>query len=107
MQNLLYAWPLVAHLVLVADAVPHWDMTGSCRSAPTAGSKEQAAERYKSCLEFEHKSRDQLGKNWSQYPLGDRIKCVDSIKWFSPTYSELLTCLEMKQDLKKSGRPEL
>jgi len=50
-------------------------------------------------MEFERQSRETLLKNWTKYSALDRAKCVESIKSFEPTYSELLTCLEFKRDL--------
>ena len=33
--------------------------------------------------------------------LVDRANCVKAVKGFEPTYTELLTCLEMARDVKK------
>ena len=96
----LFAWPLAAHLVAVADGVPKLDVTPSCRGAAQAGYIATTDERLKSCVDTEHRTRDQLDKTWSGFPAGDRAWCVSSIKGFQPTYSELATCLEMKRDLR-------
>ena len=37
----------------------------------------------------EQKTRDKLAGEWSSFTATDRIKCVESIKWSEPTYSEL------------------
>ena len=60
-------------------------------------------ERLKSCLASEQKTREKLASEWSSFPAGDGIKCVESIKWFEPTYSELAACLEMAKDVKSGG----
>ena len=99
----LLALPLLAQLVMVADGVPHWDITKSCRGAPAVGTAGQIKDLYKHCIEFEHGARETLAKNWSGYSKTDREVCIGSIQWFEPTYSELLTCIEMKRDLKKGA----
>jgi hypothetical protein len=83
----------------VADGVPHWDLTASCRAAGTAGYSQTPSERVTSCLASEQRTREELNKYWSTYPAEDRIGCVKSLT-FSPTYTELLTCLEMRRDVR-------
>jgi hypothetical protein len=41
-------------------------------------------------------TREQLSKIWSQIPIGSRQLCTDVATGFSPSYVELLTCLEMQ-----------
>jgi hypothetical protein len=88
--------------IAVADGVPNWDVTASCRGA-AAGYADQADDRLKSCLNSEQRAREKLESDWSTFPAADRIRCVGSIKWFEPTYTELTTCLEMSRDVKSGG----
>jgi hypothetical protein len=74
----------------VADSVPSWDLTASCRAAGLAGYSQTPDERVKSCLASEQRTREELTKHWSTYPAEDRIGCVKSLA-FSPTYTELVT----------------
>src|SRR5262249_14159719 len=83
----------------VADGVPSWDVTASCRVSIAFG--QTPTERLNSCLATEQRTREELNKNWSTFPAADRIACVKSLT-FSPTYTELATCLEMRRDLKNS-----
>jgi hypothetical protein len=83
----------------VADSVPSSDLTASCRAAASAGFSEAPSERVTSCLASEQRTREELTKNWSNFPAEDRIGCVKSLT-FSPTYTELLTCLEMRRDVR-------
>jgi hypothetical protein len=53
----------------------------------------------KTCLAGEERTRDNLNKNWSTFPAADRSACVKSLT-FSPTYTELATCLEMRSQVK-------
>ena len=85
--------------IAIADGVPRWDVTKSCRGAATAaGEGKEGADRFKSCLASEQKTREGLQTNWTKFPAGDRIKCIQSIQWFEPTYTELAACLEMYRD---------
>jgi len=40
----------IAVNVTVADNLPNWDVTASCRGAASSGYVEQSTERLKSCL---------------------------------------------------------
>jgi hypothetical protein len=94
-----FALPLATHLIIsVADTAPKLDVTASCRAAAVAAN---ATDRMQSCLASEQKIHDQLVKDWSGYPSVDRAHCVKAVKAFEPTYTELLTCLEMARDVKK------
>jgi hypothetical protein len=90
----------------VAEGVPNWDLTASCRAAGSAGFSQTPSERVKSCLASEQRTREELTKNWSNFPAEDRIGCVKS-QTFSHTYTELLSCLERRQHVKnlRDGKP--
>ncbi len=84
---------------VAADTVPSWDVTASCRGAASVAYSQTASERLTSCLASEQRTREELNKNWSTFPADDRVGCVKSLT-FSPTYTELVTCLEMRRDVK-------
>src|SRR5262245_27729928 len=92
----------------VADGVPSWDLTASCRAAGSIGGSDATPdERKKICLATEQRTREELNKNWSTFPAADRIGCVKSLT-FSPSYTELVTCLEMRsqvRNLRGDARP--
>ena len=90
------------HKKASADGVPNWDMTPSCRSAANAANAGTADERRKACIESEEGTREKLVVDWSLYPAAERTRYIGSIKWFSPTYTELVTCLEMYGDVRKA-----
>jgi len=84
----------------VADGVPSWDLTASCRAAGSIGGYGGTPdERMKACLATEQRTREQLNTNWSTFPAADRTGCVKSLT-FSPSYTELATCLEMRSQVK-------
>jgi hypothetical protein len=84
------------------DGVPNWDLTASCRAAAEVAYPGQAGDREKACIESEHNTREKLAVNWSTFPAEERTKCIKSIEWFSPTYTELAACLEMYGDVKRA-----
>ena len=83
----------------VADSVPNWDLSASCRTAASLGFGGTPSDITQSCLASEQRTREELNKKWTTFPAEDRIGCVKSMT-FSPTYTELLTCLEMRRDVK-------
>jgi hypothetical protein len=86
------------------DSVPNWDVSTSCRGAAEAGFVQDTAANLKRCVESEQHTREVLSKDWSSFPAADRAKCVKT-QTFSPTYSELATCLEMNRDLRNAAKP--
>ena len=93
--------PLAASWIAAADGVPNLDVTRSCRGAAAASYVDQTKERLKSCLDSEQRTRELLDQKWSTFSAGDRVFCLGSIKGFAPTYTELVTCLEMRRDVQK------
>jgi len=87
-----------------SSGVPDWDVTTSCRGAAEAGFTQDTSANLKRCLDSEQRTREQLTKDWSTFPAADRVKCVKT-QTFSPTYSELATCLEMSRDLRNDAKP--
>lgn len=77
-----------------AEGVPTIDIGPSCRAA-SAGILKQDAE---ACRRSELAARDDLAKRWSSFPAADRGSCYRLTTTGTPgTYTELLTCLEMRQ----------
>src|SRR5215468_11849644 len=77
------------------NGVPNWDVSSSCRAAAKVAYTQDASEREKSCMEGENRTREKLIADWSTFPAEERTRCIKSIEWFSPTYTELVACLEM------------
>jgi hypothetical protein len=97
-----FALPVVLQLSAVADGVPNLNVTPSCQGAAKSGYISTTEDRLKSCLNSEMDTRKKLEQDWPTFPAADRVNCMDSIKGFQPTYSELATCLEMKRDLRNT-----
>ena len=84
------------------DGVPNWDVSSSCRAAAKVAHTQDASEREKSCMEREIRTREKLAADWSTFPAEERSRCIKSIEWFSPTYTELVACLEMYGDVRRA-----
>ena len=89
---------LGSQVVLAADRVPQLDFTLSCKSAgtgslmgPSAGTRNA-----QSCEQDERDARNKLDQVWTSYAAPERDRCTRlSTLGGSPSYVELLTCLEI------------
>ena len=112
MPALLPVLLLSSQITLAADPVPKFDIGPSCQAAgATSGmtTRDRAA-----CEHDEINARAALEKEWSQVSPPDKAHCVRLVTLGgSPSYVELLTCLEMAKQVKElpaanqmdSGRP--
>jgi hypothetical protein len=90
-----------AHLtIVVADPVPAFNVEPSCRAAASGdiGIKQDLSV----CLDDEKGAREQLVKEWSGFASDDKGLCTRLAgTGGTPTYTELLVCLEMARDARK------
>ncbi len=88
-----------AHLLLVSDTVPQLNITPSCQAAAKAAVTLNRS--VESCVRSENEARDKLQQEWSQYTDEQQGHCVRlSSLGGSPSYIELLTCLEIDKQSK-------
>jgi len=83
-----------------AQGVPTINFAPSCRAAalPTLG----LSQDYDSCRKSEEAARELLVQQWASFNAADRASCYRLTTIGTPgTYTELLTCLEMKRDARK------
>jgi hypothetical protein len=87
---------LLATVVLVADSVPTFNVQSFCRRVAEMA---RPVANPDVCLRNEQEARDQLVRQWTQFPPADRSYCrrLATIGG-DPTYTELLTCLELQRD---------
>ena len=86
--------------IAVQNTVPNIDVGPSCRAA--ASGSLGITQNLDSCLKAEQDARAQVAKEWSEFTAGDRATCIGLATLGAPTtYTELLTCLEMKRDVRK------
>jgi hypothetical protein len=80
----------------VPDKVPTFDIDHTCQ---TEGSSVVPPDR---CTRDETKARDQVQAEWPQFVAADKATCTRTTSTSeTPSYVELLTCLEMARDAKK------
>jgi hypothetical protein len=90
---------VASHVGLVADVVPNFNITPTCR-ADLSGNG--------ACRRDEEDARRKLQQRWNQYSRAQRESCVDlSRLGGDPSYVELLTCLEMAQQVRKLPKDEM
>jgi hypothetical protein len=80
----------------VADGVPVFDVTRSCKLdlAATAGLTD--AQSQKACVNDEKRAQQQLRTQWSKFSASSKAECIpqESIGGV-PSYVSLQTCLQM------------
>jgi len=114
-RHLLYAFValaigLHAPLAAPADGVPKLNVEPSCRAAADAaamGALPGANMRdLASCMRDEDEARDTLSTEWAQFSARDKQRCVSETQTGgSPSYVELLVCLEMIRDASGQENP--
>ena len=83
-------------IVAVADGVPKFDISRSCKLDVAATAGLTVDQSIKSCMNDEQQARQQLAGQWSKFPASSRASCTsqESIGG-TPSYVSLLTCLQM------------
>jgi hypothetical protein len=100
MKSLLALLFIVSATIAAAQGVPAIDIAPTCRAA-AAGST-GVNQDYDSCRKSEEAARDILVQQWNNFLAADRGSCFRLTTTGTPgTYTELLTCLEMKRDARK------
>jgi len=104
------ALALVAQLtVAVADGVPRYDLKPLCRGITQQGGmslfpnqNQSAPKDYKRCISSEMAVRRQLVKLWPTFKASNKANCIgESSAGGLPSYTGLLSCLQMAQDASK------
>ncbi len=94
-------------MIQVADTVPRYDVRSTCRKAVALASGGEGNRTVENCMAAEEGSRKDLAKSWAKAPTAERTQCIGTVAiGGSPSYVELLTCLEMMRDLRKHQEDE-
>ena len=83
-------------VVAVADRVPVFDVSRSCKLDVAATTGLSIDQSLKNCVNDENRARQQLVSQWSKFSALSRSQCLplESIGG-TPSYVSLLTCLQM------------
>jgi hypothetical protein len=86
---------VVSSAAFAADKVPSFDIARECSfEGSVLGNQQQ-------CIQDEKQARDQLQKEWSQFPANDKRQCQDTATMAgTASYVEFITCLEMARDVR-------
>ena len=86
------------------NGVPYLDVKTSCSDAQKfssgTGDKNSA---FKGCMQDEMNAKGELAKRWSSFKGKDKQDCVEQSRNPSPSYVEVLTCLEMDSGSLQNG----
>jgi len=103
LSAIMLAAPLT--FVAVADQIPTFDVHPTCQGAhATAGAGGRGSDV---CIKSELSARDDLAKQWAEFPEADRTRCVHVTNMTQmPSYVQVLTCLEMARDARQLNARE-
>ena len=88
-------------MVAFADEVPTYDVRATCRGE----AQDVATSRTTACVTQEQKARETLVSQWGQFAPESRTTCIQAQAGFSPSYVELLTCLQIAREVKGLPSP--
>jgi hypothetical protein len=93
-------------LFTVADNVPALNVEAGCRAAAKMGDSLSLDATLRQCLADENSARGQLEKQWTQFPLALRQRCLATTETGGdPSYVEVLVCLQMGRDAAQMEDP--
>jgi hypothetical protein len=82
-------------IVLAADKVPELNVDQSCRAAGATGVRATVDQNDRACRRNEQDARGKLDQGWGQFSADEGSHCLRlSTYGGTPSYVELLTCLE-------------
>jgi hypothetical protein len=94
-------------LINVADTVPRYDVTTTCRKAIVLAGEGPEGRSVESCVAGEEAAREDLDKQWAELPTGERTQCIGTMAVGGPpSYVELLICLEMMREARTYHQEE-
>lgn len=90
-----------------ADDVPVLNVDQVCRGiaqqAASPGERGGPDLSLEQCIASEQKNRQRLVKQWSTFAPADRTECVgEATAGGESSYTDLLTCLQMTQDVRNN-----
>jgi hypothetical protein len=88
-------------LINVADAIPRYDITRTCRAAVAMTTGAGQGRTVENCVTGEQAARKDLEKHWVAAPAAERTQCSGTVAVggaHAHSYVELLICLEMMRD---------
>ena len=88
-----------------AGDVPTLNVERMCREAAAADPTIDYG--LKRCIDTEHAARDELAKQWKDFPAKDQQECTAvATMGGSASYVQLITCLELNRDVRQARARE-
>jgi hypothetical protein len=85
--------------IAAGEPMPAINSEAFCRSAAV---RAQPIASIDACMDDERRAHDQLIRQWKEFSAGDKADCVPlTLTGGTPTYIELLTCLELRRDTRR------
>ena len=87
-----------------SDDIPTLDVNPVCHGIAMQRELEEGLQQtsFQQCVRSEQDTREQLKKEWSTFTTADKSDCVALAKsGGEPSYTELITCMEMARDVRK------
>jgi hypothetical protein len=92
-------------VLMVADELPNINVEASCKAVEGFGLA--IPHTLESCVRDETAAQTELKQKWTSYPAADRSRCVAETMVGDPSYVDVLTCLQMAQDVEAMKTPLL
>ena len=107
-QALLVAFAIAGAGVARADDVPELNVDPVCRGiaaqASTVSEKGGPDLAFSQCVKSEQAERQKLVNEWGTFMPSDKANCIGSEQSTLPSYTGLVTCLEMARDVRKLNK---
>jgi len=89
-----------------ADSLPTLNVEAGCRAAAKMGDQLSLDTTLRQCLADERGARNELEKQWVQFPPALRQRCLATTETGgNPSYVEVLVCLQMGHDAARLDEP--
>jgi hypothetical protein len=95
---------LVVPTAAAAQNVPTLAVEQGCRAV--AAMDPQKLVTVDRCMAQENSAREELATKWSSFEAADRERCLADARSGSPSYVELLTCVDMAREARALEKRE-
>jgi hypothetical protein len=107
-RALLLTFAIAGAGVARADDVPKLNVDPVCRGiaqqAAIPGERGGPDLAFSQCVESEQSVRQQLAGEWSTFKPAEKASCVGSEQSALPSYTGLISCLEMARDVRQLNK---
>ena len=84
------------------QSIPNFNIQSTCRQAPELPGNE-VKNTFQECIHAESQAQKQLLDEWSKATSTNKVVCSKEVNDGSPSYVDLLSCIQMSNILKNKG----